>query len=86
MIASRVAFGVALAVFVLLAGCGQKGPLYMPGDEQAAEQYDPAGAHDPADASQEQRAAQSRTEGTADSADDEAATANGDATTREAGE
>ncbi|MEQ6917972.1 LPS translocon maturation chaperone LptM [Halomonas aquatica] len=28
---------------VLLAGCGQKGPLYLPGDEAAAERYDPAG-------------------------------------------
>ncbi|TFH85335.1 hypothetical protein EQG41_17995 [Billgrantia azerbaijanica] len=24
---------------LLLAGCGQKGPLYLPGDEAAAERY-----------------------------------------------
>ncbi|SDM44613.1 lipoprotein-attachment site-containing protein [Franzmannia pantelleriensis] len=33
------------ALVLLLAGCGQKGPLYMPDDEQAAERYgDPADA------------------------------------------
>nr|WP_298376544.1 lipoprotein [uncultured Halomonas sp.] len=26
---------------MLLVGCGQKGPLYLPGDEEAAEAYDP---------------------------------------------
>ena len=30
-----------ILVALLLAGCGQKGPLYMPDDEQAAERYDP---------------------------------------------
>ncbi|QEA38522.1 lipoprotein [Pistricoccus aurantiacus] len=29
---------------LLLAGCGQKGPLYMPDDEQAAERFDPQDA------------------------------------------
>lgn len=29
-----------LALFVLV-GCGQKGPLYMPDDEAAAERYGP---------------------------------------------
>ena len=33
----------ALALTLALAGCGQKGPLYLPGDEAAAERYDPAG-------------------------------------------
>ncbi|MGQ7246437.1 LPS translocon maturation chaperone LptM [Halomonas sp. V046] len=28
---------------VAVAGCGQKGPLYHPGDEAAAERYDPQG-------------------------------------------
>ncbi|RDB42182.1 lipopeptide [Halomonas sp. DQ26W] len=28
-----------LATLMLLAGCGQKGPLYQPDDEQAAERY-----------------------------------------------
>ncbi|MCK0715041.1 lipoprotein [Chromohalobacter sarecensis] len=37
------ALGIAL---LTLAGCGQKGPLYMPDDEQASEQYDPAGAYE----------------------------------------
>jgi predicted small lipoprotein YifL len=32
----------ALALGLVLAGCGQKGPLYLPGDEAAAERYDPA--------------------------------------------
>ncbi|TDU18991.1 putative lipoprotein [Chromohalobacter marismortui] len=40
---------LGLAVFTL-AGCGQKGPLYMPDDEQASEQYDPAGAYENDDA------------------------------------
>ena len=35
------AFGLALILALGLAGCGQKGPLYLPGDEQAAEQYGP---------------------------------------------
>ncbi len=34
---------LALALALALAGCGQKGPLYLPGDEAAAERYDPAG-------------------------------------------
>ncbi|QFU03301.1 hypothetical protein FIU83_16845 [Halomonas sp. THAF5a] len=33
----------ALMLALALAGCGQKGPLYLPGDEAAAERYDPAG-------------------------------------------
>mgnify|MGYP001453769386 CR=1 FL=1 len=33
-----------IVMTALLAGCGQKGPLYLPGDEQAAETYDPTGA------------------------------------------
>lgn len=28
-----------LALVLLLAGCGQKGPLYLPDDEAAAERY-----------------------------------------------
>lgn len=67
MIASRVALGVALAALVLLAGCGQKGPLYRPADEQAAEQYDPV------DAYREERQTQPQppqAAGSADSADD----------------
>nr|WP_111414850.1 lipoprotein [Halomonas lactosivorans] len=30
---------LAALVLVLLAGCGQKGPLYLPGDEAAEERY-----------------------------------------------
>ncbi|WP_417329415.1 LPS translocon maturation chaperone LptM [Halomonas cupida] len=26
---------------LMVAGCGQKGPLYLPGDEEAAERYGP---------------------------------------------
>lgn len=36
----------ALLVLALLAGCGQKGPLYLPGDEEAAEQYDPGNEYE----------------------------------------
>ena len=35
---------LALALALALAGCGQKGPLYLPDDEQAAERYGPADA------------------------------------------
>ncbi|WP_106418847.1 LPS translocon maturation chaperone LptM [Salinicola tamaricis] len=28
-----------------VAGCGQKGPLYLPENDQAAKTYDPQGAH-----------------------------------------
>ncbi|MBY5939529.1 lipoprotein [Halomonas sp. DP5N14-9] len=30
-----------LLALMALAGCGQKGPLYLPGDEEAAERYGP---------------------------------------------
>ena len=30
-----------LLALMSLAGCGQKGPLYLPGDEEAAERYGP---------------------------------------------
>ncbi|MBB3330795.1 putative small lipoprotein YifL [Halomonas campaniensis] len=47
----RIAFAIlALALLLGLAGCGQKGPLYLPGDEQAAEQYGPRDAGDAAPA------------------------------------
>lgn len=32
-----------LLALTVLAGCGQKGPLYLPSDREAAEQYDPTG-------------------------------------------
>lgn len=35
------ALGLALLLALGLTGCGQKGPLYLPDDEQAAEQYGP---------------------------------------------
>ncbi|QFT86585.1 Lipopeptide precursor [Halomonas sp. THAF12] len=35
---------LALLTLALLAGCGQKGPLYLPGDEAAAERYGPRDA------------------------------------------
>ncbi|MGM0983042.1 MAG: LPS translocon maturation chaperone LptM [Pseudomonadota bacterium] len=40
---------LALGVGLALAGCGQKGPLYLPGDEAAAERYDPAGQQEASD-------------------------------------
>ena len=30
-----------LLALMAVAGCGQKGPLYLPGDEEAAERYGP---------------------------------------------
>ncbi|MBB3141335.1 putative small lipoprotein YifL [Halomonas organivorans] len=35
---------LTLLTLALLAGCGQKGPLYLPGDEAAAERYGPRDA------------------------------------------
>ncbi|MDR9438432.1 MAG: lipoprotein [Halomonas sp.] len=40
---------MGLAVGLALTGCGQKGPLYLPGDEAAAERYDPAGQQEASD-------------------------------------
>ncbi|MCL7941339.1 lipoprotein [Halomonas sp. ATCH28] len=40
---------MGLALALALAGCGQKGPLYLPGDEAAAERYDPAGQQEASD-------------------------------------
>ncbi|GAB2789688.1 hypothetical protein GCM10027040_14940 [Halomonas shantousis] len=34
---------LVVASLIVLAGCGQKGPLYMPDDRAAAEKYDPTG-------------------------------------------
>ncbi|WP_106476533.1 LPS translocon maturation chaperone LptM [Phytohalomonas tamaricis] len=34
-------FACTLVSSTLLAGCGQKGPLYMPDDEASRERYDP---------------------------------------------
>ncbi|QOR40520.1 lipoprotein [Billgrantia diversa] len=33
------ALALAALTLALLAGCGQKGPLYLPGDEAAEERY-----------------------------------------------
>ncbi len=41
---------LALLALALLAGCGQKGPLYLPGDEAAAERYGPRDARQDDDA------------------------------------
>lgn len=38
------ALPLTLVMALGLAGCGQKGPLYLPDDEQAAEQYGPRDA------------------------------------------
>ncbi|MDI5890073.1 lipoprotein [Halomonas sp. LR5S13] len=40
---------LAVALGLTLAGCGQKGPLYLPDDEAAAERYDPAGQQEASD-------------------------------------
>lgn len=47
---SAPALIVLALIAVGLTGCGQKGPLYHPGNEQAAEEYDPAGAYEEGDA------------------------------------
>ena len=33
----------AMMAALVLAGCGQTGPLYMPDDQQSLERYDPQG-------------------------------------------
>ncbi|MFC3285620.1 lipoprotein [Litchfieldella rifensis] len=40
---------VTTTLLVMLAGCGQKGPLYLPGDEAAAERYGTGAAREEAD-------------------------------------
>ncbi|MGM0913819.1 MAG: LPS translocon maturation chaperone LptM [Pseudomonadota bacterium] len=51
------ALGLALILALGLAGCGQKGPLYLPDDEQAAEQYGPREGQQGEDQSEDQSAA-----------------------------
>ena len=34
---------LAILTTLVLAGCGQTGPLYMPDDQQSLERYDPQG-------------------------------------------
>jgi predicted small lipoprotein YifL len=36
----------AAGMLALLSGCGQTGPLYMPGDEEAAQKYDRGDEYD----------------------------------------
>jgi predicted small lipoprotein YifL len=43
----------ALLAALLLAGCGQKGPLYLPDDEQAAERFGSPAASDAANSEDE---------------------------------
>ncbi|REC93644.1 LPS translocon maturation chaperone LptM [Kushneria indalinina] len=43
----------AMLATLVLAGCGQTGPLYMPGDEQSSERYDPQGAYQQDDVQQD---------------------------------
>lgn len=44
----NAALAIALATMLLaLAGCGQKGPLYLPGDSEASKTYDPQGDYEP---------------------------------------
>ena len=45
---------LALATLILLlTGCGQTGPLYLPGDERAAERYGNPAASDAANSEDE---------------------------------
>lgn len=46
--AIRLAAGLTLCALMALSlgGCGQKGPLYEPGDSQSAKAYDPQGAYE----------------------------------------
>ncbi len=53
LLLSRMALPmILLALGMALAGCGQKGPLYLPSDEAAAEQYGPRDADDAPDDSE----------------------------------
>ncbi|OLO09527.1 hypothetical protein BTW08_00060 [Salinicola sp. MH3R3-1] len=59
---------LALSVLILsllaLSGCGQKGPLYMPGDSEATKTYDPQGDYEnEPPASSKQTPGQSDTDG-----------------------
>ncbi|MCM2131504.1 lipoprotein [Larsenimonas sp. GH3-8] len=63
-----------LLATLVLAGCGQKGPLYMPNDEQAAEKYDPQHAYE-----QQSEPAQADDQ-PADSGNDTRGNADGDTT------
>ncbi len=48
-LAARMPMSLVLALSLLmLTGCGQKGPLYMPGDSDSSETYDPQGGHEEA--------------------------------------
>ncbi|QEM83506.1 LPS translocon maturation chaperone LptM [Halomonas binhaiensis] len=39
---TSVVVALLLGALLGLSGCGQKGPLYHPDDEEAAKRYDPA--------------------------------------------
>ncbi|QTF92627.1 lipoprotein [Halomonas sp. BM-2019] len=43
---ATLALSLALAMALGLAGCGQKGPLYLPDDERTAERYGPRDTDD----------------------------------------
>jgi len=49
---AALAMTLALVMALGLAGCGQKGPLYLPDDEPAAEQYGPRDADNAPDDSE----------------------------------
>nr|WP_251976039.1 lipoprotein [Salinicola sp. S1-1-2] len=54
--------GVLVGALLALAGCGQKGPLYLPGDSESAETYDPQNAYEDAPQSTQDPRTESRTE------------------------
>lgn len=43
---------LAMMTALVLAGCGQTGPLYMPDDQQSLERYDPQGDYQQNDGQQ----------------------------------
>lgn len=45
---------MAMMATLVLAGCGQTGPLYMPDDQQSRDRYDPQGAYESGDAQQQE--------------------------------
>ncbi|WP_027351357.1 LPS translocon maturation chaperone LptM [Halotalea alkalilenta] len=45
MIFSRASRLTLASLALVLAGCGQTGPLYMPDDQEARERYDPGNAY-----------------------------------------
>jgi predicted small lipoprotein YifL len=57
-----LALSLLMLSLLALSGCGQKGPLYMPGDSESSKTYDPQGDYE-----DEQPASSKQTPGQSDS-------------------